>query len=406
MRAGPSLSRQLGILAIAAGVVALGWTFRERLPLVGAPASSLSDTSAGRSAGGSSGARRARGGRGGRGQRATPVLAAPIEVGRNDETITAVGTARALRSVTLFAKTEGTVVALQVRAGEAVRQGQMLLRLERAQADLALKVAESARANAEVKLKRTARLAKRRIAAAAALDDAKTTLRQAELAVDQARELIRDHQVVAPFQGVVGIPAVEIGDRVTPQTELFSLDDRSEILVSFDVPEVFLSAMTGGRTMTATTPALGDDTFSGVIRDVDSRIDTQSRTVSVRASFPNTGDRLRPGMSFVVSVKIEGDEFPSVPELALQWKGGESFVWAIRDGKAARVLVRAVKRKNARVLIEGDVQRDERVVIEGVQRLREGRAVFDAGASDEPRSSDDKLPTAEGGQARPAQTRG
>ncbi|MEO0617997.1 MAG: efflux RND transporter periplasmic adaptor subunit [Pseudomonadota bacterium] len=399
MPAGLSVSKQLGIVAVVAGIVVLGWSLRERLPLIGSASAPTAETSAKRGAGASS-RRRARGGR------ATPVLAAPVDVARNDETITAVGTARALRSVMMFAKTSGTVVKMDARAGQAVKQGETLLTLERTQADLALKVAENARASAEVKLKRTARLARRRITAEAALEDAQTALRQAELAVEQARELVRDHQVVAPFSGIVGIPAIELGDRVTPQTELLSLDDRSQILVSFDVPEVFLSALTVGRPVTATTPALGDAVFAGKIRDVDSRIDTQSRTVRVRASFPNAGDRLRPGMSFVVSIRIEGDVFPSVPELALQWKGGESFVWAIRDGKAVRVVVRAVKRKNASVLIEGELRSDERVVVEGVQRLRDGRAVFDAGASDAPQPTGRKLPTAKGGTARPSQTRG
>ena len=80
-------------------------------------------------------------------------------------------------------------------------------------------------------------------------------------------------------------------------------------------------------------------------------------------------------MSFAVELIIPGKSYPAVPELALQWAKGESFVWTVKDGRARRVNVRTVKRQNSIILVEGELRDGDPLVVEGVQRLRQGRAV-------------------------------
>ena len=72
----------------------------------------------------------------------------------------------------------------------------------------------------------------------------------------------------------------------------------------------------------------------------------------VRAALPNPRDLLRPGMSFAVELTVPGEDYATVPELALQWGKGESFVWCVdADNKAKRVVVRSVKRLNRVILV-------------------------------------------------------
>jgi RND family efflux transporter MFP subunit len=132
--------------------------------------------------------------------------------------------------------------------------------------------------------------------------------------------------------------------------------------------------------LTASTPTFPDRPVDGQIDKIDSRVDPVSRTVLVRAAFPNSEDLLRPGMSFFVKLPLPGPTLASVPELALQWQDGKSFVWRIRDGAAERVDVASRRRLNSKVLIEGDITPGDIVVVEGVQRLRPGRAVEISGS--------------------------
>lgn len=124
------------------------------------------------------------------------------------------------------------------------------------------------------------------------------------------------------------------------------------------------------------TPSFGQRTFVGKIDQIDSRVDRTSRSVMARAVLPNPDDRLRPGMSFAVEIILPGKTFPVVPELALLWGKGESYVWRINNGRAEKIGVRIVKRLNSAILVDGKISNGDLVVVEGVQRLRPGGAVM------------------------------
>ena len=81
-------------------------------------------------------------------------------------------------------------------------------------------------------------------------------------------------------------------------------------------------------------------------------------------------------MSFRVSVKFPGDNYPSVDPLAIQWGADGAFVWVIRDGKAKRTPVLIVQRNTESVLIAADVVEDDAVVTEGVHAVRDGAEVL------------------------------
>jgi len=145
--------------------------------------------------------------------------------------------------------------------------------------------------------------------------------------------------------------------------------------VMIDVAERYLARIAVGQAVTARTPGFAGRTFNGRVDEIDSRIDPDSRTVKVRATLPNTDDLLRPGMSFAIELNIPGPAYPEVPELALQWAKGESFVWRIKQDTAEQVAVRSIKRLHDTILVDGDLQAGDVVVVEGVQRLRPGRQV-------------------------------
>ena len=306
---------------------------------------------------------------------AVPVIVEAIGEARDEIFIEAIGTARALRSVTLFPDADGEVVDVPVTAGEAVMEGQVVMRLDDENAVLAVAVAETRVAEAESALDRASQLRRANILARANVRDAEIVVERSKLELRQAEEALTDRTLKAPFDGIVGIAKVEVGDRVTTESEIVTLDDRSTLWVEFELAERYLSRLSLGMALTARTPSFPDRRVDGRVEKIDSRVDPISRTVLVRAAFQNNEDVLRPGMSFFVSLRLPGPQLASVPELALQWEAGESYLWRIVGGRAERVEVTARRRFNNRVLIEGDIRPGELVVVEGVQRLRAGRPV-------------------------------
>lgn len=307
--------------------------------------------------------------------KSVPVIVEAVGETRDTVLIEAIGTGRARQSVMMFPAAAGEIIEVPIETGEMVKKNQIVMRLDSRDARLIVKVAQTRVKEAESALTRASRLRDNNVRSKANVEDAEIILERAKLELNQAQEALNDRTMRAPFDGVVGMPNVEAGDRITMQSDVMTIDDRSTIWVEFDVAERNLARLKVKMPITARTPTFPDRDIEGYINKIDSRIDPVSRTVRVRAAFPNTGDELRPGMSFFVAVNLMGPMLPSVPELALQWQNGESFVWRVSEGKANKVNVVSKRRLNNKVLIEGDIMPGDIVVVEGVQRLRDGRLV-------------------------------
>ncbi|MEM8744563.1 MAG: efflux RND transporter periplasmic adaptor subunit [Pseudomonadota bacterium] len=308
-------------------------------------------------------------------QEGVPVVVAKVGTTRDDAIVGAIGTGRARQSVMLYPDETGEIEHVFVGGGDRIEKGEPVMRLESREAELAVRVARTKLVEAERALARAEQLKERKIGSQANVDDARTVVDRTELELQQAEVALADHEIKAPFDGVVGIPKYERGDRVSPTSAVVTIDDRSELIVEFEVPEQYLARIKQGQKVDAHTPSYRERTFEGVISHIDSRVEPTSRTVTVRARLPNAQDLLRPGMSFVVDLVVPGKTYPSVPELALQWRKGESYVWRVRDGKAERVNVRSVKRLNDTILVDGEISKGDVVVVEGVHRLRPDRPV-------------------------------
>ncbi len=306
---------------------------------------------------------------------AVPVVLAPVTQASDRVVLDVLGSGLAARSVTLFPAAAGEVLELAFRAGQRVQAGQLLLRLDDRQQRLAVDLA-AAQLQAAQRLQ--ARYEATRGTGAvpgSVIDEADSAVRLADINLRQAREALVDRSLRAPFAGVVGLAAVERGDRVATDTAITTLDDRRSLQVAFELPELYAARLQTGQALTVSNPAFGDRPFPGRIAQIDSRVDATSRALRLRADVPNGEDLLRPGMSFQLRLTLDGQPFAAVPELALQWGREGSFVWAVREGQAVQVPVRSVRREEGRVLVEGALQLGESVVVEGVQRLRAGVAV-------------------------------
>jgi RND family efflux transporter MFP subunit len=315
-----------------------------------------------------------------------PVIVASVKLETDELVFQAVGTGRAERSVMLRSEASGKVVKSAIAPGARFQEGETLLWLDDTAQRLALKLAETRLAEAERSKERYQRLQGSGAAAAVQLDQVRTAAAVAALEVEQAREALQDRYLAAPFDGVSGLPEIEVGDWVDSDVDIATFDDRSTLLVEFDLPEMLLNRLAPEQSVTASTPAYGDRRFAGSVSAVDSRVDPASRTARVRVSIPNDEDLLRPGASFTISMRLGGDDYPVVPELALQFAEGSVHVWRIRDRRAERVDVRLVRRRNQSVLVDGPLNAGDLVVIEGTQRLVPNRAVTVLGGAPEAQS--------------------
>lgn len=311
--------------------------------------------------------------------RSAKVLTRAVELTSNDRLFEAIGTGRARQSVQIYPAVAGEVVELGFAAGQRVDRGQLLLRLDERQQHLAVRLAEVELTNAKNLLRRYEQAVTDGAVPESEVDSARATVSAAEVALAQARLALEDRRVVAPFAGNVGIPNVDVGDRVDTSTLITGLDDRGMLYVDFEIPEsltgLLREAGADSAIVTATSPAWPAREFNAAISALEARLDPARRTLMVRAGINNDEDLLRPGMSFSIRWRIPGQRYPTVPEIALQWSAEGAFVWVVRDGRAEREPARVVARSDGRVLVEAAMQAGEAAVVEGQQRLRPGLMV-------------------------------
>lgn len=308
-----------------------------------------------------------------RGQRQALVITAPVGEGIVNDRLNAIGNGRAAQSVSVTSLVSGQIVELAANSGEQVEAGTVIARLDSENESLALEKAKLAAADLRAKAERQRALFQKRSTTATAVENAEVELNAAELAVREAQLNLDRRTIKSPISGIVGIVTANIGDYVTNQSPIVTIDDRSRIYIDFYVPERFAVAIRVGAPVAAYSVARPGEQFDGEVVAVDNRVDVNSRTLQVRAEIENNQDQLRAGMAFKVSMQFDGEKFAAVDPLAIQWDSNGSYVWLIdKDTKAQRVNARIVQRNPETVLVEADLSVGDRVVTEGVHNVRTG----------------------------------
>ena len=161
---------------------------------------------------------------------AVPVVVAPASAADDAVTVDAVGSGRALRSATLRPAVAGEVASVHFRAGQRVQSGQVLLRLVDRRQQLDLQAADARLDRARRLLARYAGTEGSGAVPGSVIDEARSALREAEVARALAQEAIAERQLRAPFAGVIGLAEVDPGDRLTTDSVVAVLDDRRRLV--------------------------------------------------------------------------------------------------------------------------------------------------------------------------------
>lgn len=297
-------------------------------------------------------------------------------------TIEAVGTAQAKRSVTLFPSVSDEVTSVEFVPGQMVKQGDILLSLDSRLQDVDLERTSIQLNDAKRNYTRVKQSLAKGAVTERELDDAETQVKLAEVAHQEAKENKENRLVRAPFDGVVGLTDVEVGDRISPQTQITTIDDRESLFINFLAPELAVSFLMSKPDVSLQPWTDRTIRLNAQIAELDSRVNVQDRTIKARALLDNSLDQYRPGMSFRVIVSVRGERYVAIPEAALSWGANGAFVWLVENKKAKRVHVEVEQRLRGRILVSGDISDGEILVVEGIQSLREGQALSIQNPSD------------------------
>jgi membrane fusion protein, multidrug efflux system len=312
---------------------------------------------------------------GGRSSAPTLVTIVPVRNEVVSQKLEALGTAHANESVDISSKTSNIVTAVHFRDGERVRQGQVLVQLDDATARADVAAAQATLTESESQYNRSRELLSTQALSKSQFDQLEATLKANRARLQAAQARLQDTVIRAPFSGRVGLRRVSVGTLISPGDVITTLDDTSIIKLDFSVPENFLATLREGLSVRATAPAFPGRSFAGKVASIDSRVDVNTRSVTVRALLTNEDGALKAGMFLNVSLAKDEREAIVIPEEALTPEAEKQYVFIVADGKALRREVRIGGRRPGSVEVLSGLNAGERVVVEGTQKIRDGAPV-------------------------------
>ena len=186
------------------------------------------------------------------------VVAQPPRMLPERTRIEAIGTARATVSAELYPEAAGVVTRVRFTAGQRVAKGAPLVELDARRERLAVDLADVAVREAAQLLGRYRRIEDTGALSASQIEAGVTALDSAKIELSQAKVALADRTVRAPFTGYMGLPQIDQGDRITPQSLIGQIDDRSSLFVDFEAPETAFEQLKPGSVVALKTLCRSD----------------------------------------------------------------------------------------------------------------------------------------------------
>ncbi|WDZ98394.1 efflux RND transporter periplasmic adaptor subunit [Herbaspirillum sp. WKF16] len=287
----------------------------------------------------------------------------------------------------------GQLVERRVHLGDAVRRGQVVARLDPADAEhnaaSARAELESARQHLEAagkQFKRDTEQARENLISPQQLEQSQDAYAaaQAQFKAAQARSAVAGNQrgytsLVAEHDGVISAEQANTGDVLSAGQPVFSLAWAGAVDVVTEVADNQVARIQPGAVASLTLPALPGKSFSGRVREVSPAADPQSRTYRVKVTLDQPDAALRLGMTGDVVIQPKGNDNAQVmvlPATALFHQGDKPAVWIVGgDGKLLLRPVTVAAYGERSISLAQGVGADEKVVVQGVHTLTVGEKV-------------------------------
>jgi RND family efflux transporter MFP subunit len=321
-----------------------------------------------------------------------PVKVAAMTPTAVDDSSEYVATVKSFASTVVKPQVDGNVTKIYVRSGERVKTGAPLMQIDprRQAATVSSQSAASAAQQAAVayakqQLDRANELFKVGANSRQELEQAQTNydtaqaqLKSLDARVAQEQVTLQYYQVLSPGDGVVGDVPVRVGDRVTPDSTLTTVDRNQDLEVYVSVPLERAPALKLGLPIDV-FDSNGEKLTSTTVSFISPRMDDQTQSVLVKGLIKGGDTKIR-SLQFVrARLTWQKREGLVVPVVSVIRVNGAYFVYAVeeKDGKAV-ARQRPVKLGsivNDNYVVLSGLQANERVVVSGVQKLADGAPI-------------------------------
>jgi len=300
-----------------------------------------------------------------------------VEVGYEtiEDEIFSSGTVQANEVVELSAESSGIITEIYFEEGREVQEGELLLKINDSELQAQKQRAEFRLTLAEQREERQRRLLER---GGISQEDYDATLNEVNVLRSEIQLInaqINKTEIRAPFSGIIGLKFVSVGSYISPDTRIASLQEIDPIKIDFSVPERYISRVSVGDQINFTVQGV-DSTFTGEVYAIEPRINTETRTLQIRAISGNSGQLLFPGAFANITLILEEiDNALMIPSISIIPGLNTQKVFVVEDGLVAEKFIRSGIRNSEKVQVVEGLQRGDTVLTTGLLQVRPGMQV-------------------------------
>jgi membrane fusion protein (multidrug efflux system) len=301
-------------------------------------------------------------------------------------TLSAIGSVSAVQGAVVSTELGGVVAEIDFQNGGVAKKGDLLMRLDSSAEEAQLHTAKADLELAKANLERERSLAARKVVSQQEFDAAQSTFGQKQGAVDNMRAFITKKEVRAPFDGMLGIRQVNVGQMINSGQQVVQLTALDRVYVDFALPQQVLPHLATGYEARVHADALPGREFEGKVTAINSMVDTVTRNVGVQATLENPDHALSPGMFVKVDVILpQKSKTLVIPGSAVSYAPYGNSVFVIekkkdpKTGKESESLrqafVRIGEARGDFIAVTQGLKAGDVVVSTGVFKLRNGMPV-------------------------------
>ena len=225
-----------------------------------------------------------------------PVTTITAETGNWTPSIEAIGFIEPNQGVMITTEAAGVVQEINFDSGAQIKQGQPLLSLNSKVEQASLRSVQARLPAAEAKYKRYRGLHNKGSLSKESFDEAKASYYSLAADIESLKASIERRTITAPFDGVVGLRNVYLGQYIQPGIDLVRLEDTTLMKLRFTVPQTEISRIRLDQSVEIFVDAYPETSFLGQISAIEPAVNYQSGLIQVQADIPNNSGQLRSGM--------------------------------------------------------------------------------------------------------------
>ncbi|AQS38254.1 RND family efflux transporter, MFP subunit [Shewanella psychrophila] len=308
----------------------------------------------------------------------SPVTALTLASVNWQPTIDAIGFVEPNQGLTIANELSGVVSEINFENGSKVKVDQSLIVLDSAVEKANLKSKMVQLPAAEADYKRLVLLYRQKSVSKQDLDNSQAKYLALKADIESLTATIDRREIDAPFNGLIGIRSVNLGEYLQAGTDIVRLEDISTMKIRFTVPQTQLPRISKGQTINVYVDAYPEHPFEGKISAIEPAVFYQSGLIQIQAKIPNIDAKLRSGMFARVAILLpELTNQLVLPQTAINFTLYGNSIYVIHEVSEDGNMVKRVKQINVEVLerngndalVSGDLKANDLIVTSGQIRL-------------------------------------